>query len=466
MLRRSLILLLVATSLAALAGAAWAALAPRHTVVADGVVFSARGHYTQVGEVLQAAGVTVSSADWISPGPAESADPATPIHVVRARRVTVVAGGQSRVHHTHQPQIGAFLAEAGIPVGRTDTVSADNRPVPFHALATTPLPDHLTISRRHTVTVITETGQIRHETESATVGEAVRELGIALVSADGVQPAPGTWITPDLVITVRRSHPYTIRADGRTLHTRSHVTSVPDLLAETGIGLVGRDYTRPSADLPLAPGATIEVVRVVDDYLFEDSAIPFETRWQASDQLEIDTTGVLVAGVPGLYRKRTRITYENGVEVSRVEDGEWVEREPVHRINAYGTGIVIRTVETADGPLEYWRKVRMRVTSYTAATSGKAPNDPWYGITASGVQAGYGVVAVDRSVVPFRTHVYVPGYGVGFAGDTGGGIIGRWIDLGYDEGAFRSWRGYVDVYYLAPVPEPERINYLIPTWLP
>jgi hypothetical protein len=45
-------------------------------------------------------------------------------------------------------------------------------------------------------------------------------------------------------------------------------------------------------------------------------------------------------------------------------------------------------------------------------------------------------------------------------------VIGRWIDLGYDEAEFVGWSGYVDVYYLTPVPPVERINFLLPTALP
>ena len=54
----------------------------------------------------------------------------------------------------------------------------------------------------------------------------------------------------------------------------------------------------------------------------------------------------------------------------------------------------------------------MRVTSYTAASSGKSPNNPRYGITASGLPAGKGVVAVDRNIVPWKSEVYLEGYGV------------------------------------------------------
>ena len=49
-------------------------------------------------------------------------------------------------------------------------------------------------------------------------------------------------------------------------------------------------------------------------------------------------------------------------------------------------------------------------------------------------------------------------------GDTGGGVKGRWIDLGYDEDELVAWSSYVDVYYLTPIPE--EINYLIPEVLP
>ena len=53
------------------------------------------------------------------------------------------------------------------------------------------------------------------------------------------------------------------------------------------------------------------------------------------------------------------------------------------------------------------------------------------GTTATGVPAGPGVVAVDPSVIPLGTRMYVPGYGKGVAADVGGGIKGKIIDLWY-----------------------------------
>ncbi len=51
------------------------------------------------------------------------------------------------------------------------------------------------------------------------------------------------------------------------------------------------------------------------------------------------------------------------------------------------------------------------------------------GRTASGRMVGWGVVAVDPSVIPLGSRLAVPGYGMGVAADTGGAIKGARIDL-------------------------------------
>ena len=51
------------------------------------------------------------------------------------------------------------------------------------------------------------------------------------------------------------------------------------------------------------------------------------------------------------------------------------------------------------------------------------------GRTASGLPVGPGVIAVDPSVIPLGTRVYVPGYGPAVAADTGSAIVGPIIDL-------------------------------------
>ena len=67
---------------------------------------------------------------------------------------------------------------------------------------------------------------------------------------------------------------------------------------------------------------------------------------------------------------------------------------------------------------------RQRRTLTVVATGYDLP-----GHTSSGLPVGWGIAAVDPSVIPLGTHFVVPGYGVAVAADTGGAIIGATIDL-------------------------------------
>lgn len=51
------------------------------------------------------------------------------------------------------------------------------------------------------------------------------------------------------------------------------------------------------------------------------------------------------------------------------------------------------------------------------------------GRTATGLPVGWGVVAVDPSVIPLGTRLTIPGYGEGVAADTGSAVRGATIDL-------------------------------------
>jgi len=62
------------------------------------------------------------------------------------------------------------------------------------------------------------------------------------------------------------------------------------------------------------------------------------------------------------------------------------------------------------------------------------------GHTATGMPVGWGVVAVDPSVIPLGTRMSIPGYGEGVAADTGGAVRGATIDLWFPTPAqARAW---------------------------
>ena len=97
----------------------------------------------------------------------------------------------------------------------------------------------------------------------------------------------------------------------------------------------------------------------------------------------------------------------------------------------------------------YSRRMTLVATAYNA---GYAQNGPWGAVARlGGVQLTQGMVAVDPSVIPLGTRLYVPGYGYGVAADTGGAIVGDRIDLCFDTGqqAVDYGRQPVTVYVLS-----------------
>ncbi len=70
------------------------------------------------------------------------------------------------------------------------------------------------------------------------------------------------------------------------------------------------------------------------------------------------------------------------------------------------------------------------------------------GITAIGLRARKGIVAVDPSVIPLGTRLYIPGYGEALAADTGGWIKGNRIDLCFEtlEECYRYGRRKIKIY--------------------
>ena len=102
-----------------------------------------------------------------------------------------------------------------------------------------------------------------------------------------------------------------------------------------------------------------------------------------------------------------------------------------------------QTIDTPNGNLLYTKKLRVFATSYDPFCLGCSA------YTATGLKAGYGVIAVDPNVIPLGTKVYVPDYGEAVAGDTGGAIKGAVIDLGFDSIADGWWSArFTDIYVL------------------
>ncbi|MBS1251975.1 MAG: putative protein YuiC [Anaerolineales bacterium] len=433
-----------------------------------------RTHQATVGSLLEAQDITLDITQDITLRPADIVRPAldTPLEetssitIDRARAVTLIADSRRTTEYTQANSPAAVLLEAGIALEPHDRITVNGQTwVPE-----TPFPNRHPIEVRVHRAVpfsLTDAGiRTRLWTTAPTLGQALAEKGIDVYLADAVRPPLRTRMTAGLNVTIQRSQPISILVDGREIHTRTRAKTVAGVLSQEAITLRELDYTQPAVDTPLRPHQTVDVRRVDEEFVYEEADIPYETRWQADSSLALDTRRLVQAGQSGTRRRRIRIVYENGEEISRETTSWWVEEAPIPEIIAYGTKLVWRTVQTPDGPKRYWRKVRVLATSYSAATSGKPRDHPAYGITRLGWIARRGIVAVDPEVIGLRQKMYVPGYGLAVAGDTGGKIRGKHIDLGFDEGKLELWYRWVDVYLLEPAPSPDEIRYVLPNWPP
>lgn len=171
--------------------------------------------------------------------------------------------------------------------------------------------------------------------------------------------------------------------------------------------------------------------------------IPKKIVYQDDPEAEAGEEKVLDEGADGKRVKIIKITYyKDGNEYDR-EIVSVETTQPKDKKILRGTKIVWKTLQTPDGEIRYWKKLRVYATHYDSHCPGC---NEW---TAIGMRQGKGVIAVDPKVIPLRSKVYVPGYGMAVAGDTGGAIKGNIIDLGFDDAKTAGWSArFVDIYLL------------------
>ena len=206
--------------------------------------------------------------------------------------------------------------------------------------------------------------------------------------------------------------------------------------------VLGESTPSPTETLPINQPVTTQS-SFTEKLEEESETLAKKTIYEDDPETEAGEEKILEEGSDGKKIKIYKITYST--------DGEEYERELVSVENtpavdkkiSRGTKIIWKTLATADGEIKYWKKMRVYATHYDQHCLGC---NEW---TAIGMRAGKGVIAVDPTVIKMRSKVYIPGYGLAIAGDTGGAIKGNIIDLGFDDAKTAGWSArFVDIYLL------------------
>jgi uncharacterized protein YabE (DUF348 family) len=277
------------------------------------------------------------------------------------------------------------------------------------------------------VTLVVDGDSRYVKTQAATVGDLLEEADVTVGPADVVTPSADSLVADGQTVVVRHAIPVMLRFSGEAIRLNVIGSTVADALVAAGLD-PGRGITvTPALDTPLAPELVIEATDVFVRVVEEQVEIPFEVVTENDASLAQGSRVIKRHGEPGLSLNVYRVLVTGGVEGQRTLTAQQVVTEPVHEIVLVGTkrsaGPVAVSRERAAEPPRGGSQLTVTATGYSS-------QDPGVGTrTATGAVAAHGVIAVDPSVIPLGTRVYIPGYGNAIAADTGGAISGNKIDL-------------------------------------
>jgi len=172
--------------------------------------------------------------------------------------------------------------------------------------------------------------------------------------------------------------------------------------------------------------------------------LPFTTRQVGDPNLAQGTTAVETPGAAGA---RTLVVSEWLLDGALVDSATLIDTTApaAERVVRVGSKAAPPPPPPTPQPLPF-----DPTKDYLRAIAGSATSYCLTGTTATGTQAGPGSIAVDPTVIKLGSHLYVPGYGYGYAVDTGSAIKGTLIDVWLTCDAAIQWgRRSVTIYVLA-----------------
>ena len=241
-------------------------------------------------------------------------------------------------------------------------------------------------------------------------------------------------------IAVYRAVPVSVIYQGKTETVTTAKPTVGEVAAALGIAKPNVKLI-PGESTAVAANMQIKAITVTENIVEKESPVLFPIIRHPDGTLEKGDERIVEHGSDGRKTAKIKLIYEDGVQTASETIMETVLQEPKTQVVRVGTRDI---VETSRGTVRFKRVEWMEATAYLP-TDGDG-----HGITATGIRARHGIVAVDPNYLPLGSRLYVPGYGLALAADTGGAIIGDKIDLCMEDAsdAWRFGRRTVKVYVL------------------
>lgn len=260
----------------------------------------------------------------------------------------------------------------------------------------------------------------------------------------------------------------TVHVDGSTYTIDTDGLSDEELSAAYGFTLANQDYTEK---LENEFGYDLYVNRLTVETYTEEIEVPYESTRVADDSMKKGREEVTTQGQNGTQVNTYEIRTLNGETTTTLVNSE-VTVAPVAEVVTYGTksnevstgfsnhgstlDLTSETIVSVDPDAQTFTTSSGTVRSYSSSLTCKAYAYCQGGLTATGTTARQGAIAVDPSVIPLGSELFIIAsdgsvvYGYATAEDTGGNIKGHTVDLFYNNNSLcRSFgRRNVTIYVL------------------
>ncbi|MEU4094542.1 ubiquitin-like domain-containing protein [Streptomyces sp. NPDC026673] len=262
-------------------------------------------------------------------------------YLAGGKAVQLSVDGESRTLHTFAGDVDELLQRQGIQVGDHDIVA----PGPDAALQDG---DTVAVRFGRPIALTLDGRPRRIWTTAGTVDGALRQLG---VRADGayLSASRGEAIgRRGLELDVRTERQVTFLVDGRERPVRTNAATVGEALRDAGIALHGLDATSVDPDSFPRDGQTISVMRIRGHDEVHEEPVPFPVERTDDPSLFEGTTAVDSKGRNGLRRVTYAYRTVDGIRKKPRRVAEKLLREPVRQVERVGTKPLPNSVKGAD----------------------------------------------------------------------------------------------------------------------
>ncbi|MDR7302648.1 ubiquitin-like domain-containing protein [Haloactinomyces albus] len=246
------------------------------------------------------------------------------------KSVTVEVDGKEREIHTYESSVGEVLEDAGIEVDPHDALSPSPQSEIEHG-------ETITLDRGRLLTLTVDGEQREEWVRSVTVGQALRQLGVATdgawVSANRTMPVPEQGMT----LEVKTAKSITVvngGAEPRELTTTA--VTVDELLRQEGIKLGEQDSVTPGSGGQLSEGTTVRIERTGTSTVNVREPIEPPVEEIVDNSMLKGERKVEEPGEPGEKIVFYRVTTRNGEETGREKIDERVVREATPKVVRVG----------------------------------------------------------------------------------------------------------------------------------